>query len=56
LGQETQATDRPLEISNLDFSSIRCVFVRNRVGERMVSASVVPTVKHGGDGALLVTV
>jgi hypothetical protein len=37
-----------------------CVFVRRRVGERMTSACVVPTVKHGGgvvmcEGALLVT-
>ena len=32
------------------FGSIRRVFVRCRVGERMTSACVVPTVKHGGGG------
>jgi hypothetical protein len=32
------------------FSSKRHVFVKCRVGERMISACVVPTVKHGGDG------
>ena len=30
--------------------SIHRVFVRHRVGERMISACVVPTVKHGGGG------
>ena len=30
------------------FSSNHLVFVRCRVGERMISACVVPTVKHGG--------
>jgi hypothetical protein len=30
------------------FSSNRPVFVKCRVGERMISACVVPTVKHGG--------
>ena len=30
------------------FGSNLCVFVRCRVGERMTSACVVPTVKHGG--------
>ena len=29
------------------FGSNHCVFVRCRVGERMISACVVPTVKHG---------
>ena len=32
------------------FGSNRSVFVRCRVGERMISACVVPTVKHGGGG------
>ena len=35
------------------FGSNRCVFVRRRVGERMVSACVVPTVKHGGGGVMM---
>ena len=30
------------------FGSTRHVFVRTRVGERMISACVVSTVKHGG--------
>ena len=30
------------------FYSNRCVFVRRRVGERMISECVVPIVKHGG--------
>ena len=37
------------------FGSNRRVFVRHRVGEQMISACVVSTVKHGGGGALLVT-
>ena len=42
------------------FGSNRQVFVRHRVSERMISACVVPTVKHVGGGvivwgALLVT-
>ena len=42
------------------FGSNCSVFVRRRVGEWMISACVVPTVKHGGGivmcgGALLVT-
>jgi hypothetical protein len=32
------------------FASNRRVFVRCRVGERMISAFVVSTVKHGGGG------
>ena len=32
------------------FASNRHVFVRCRVGERMISAFVVSTVKHGGGG------
>ena len=64
LGQETCAMDiRPVEICPLEIFSCcsnRCVFVRHIVGERMISACVVPTVKHGGggvmcEGALLVT-
>ena len=35
------------------FGSNRRVFVRRRVGERMISACVVPTVKHGGGGGML---
>uniref|UniRef100_A0AAZ3PM41 Paired domain-containing protein n=1 Tax=Oncorhynchus tshawytscha TaxID=74940 RepID=A0AAZ3PM41_ONCTS len=35
------------------FGSNRCVFVRRRVGERMISACVVPTVKHGGGGVMV---
>ena len=35
------------------FGSNRCVFVRHRVGERMISACVVPTVKHGGEGVMV---
>ena len=33
--------------------SNRRVFGRCRVGERMISACVVPTVKHGGGGVML---
>ena len=32
------------------FGSNRRVFVRRRKGERMISACVVPTMKHGGGG------
>ena len=35
------------------FGSNRRVFVRQRVGERMSSACVVPTVKHGGGGVMV---
>jgi hypothetical protein len=35
------------------FGSTRCLFVRRRVGERMISACVVPTVKHGGGGVMV---
>ena len=35
------------------FGSILCVFVRCRAGERMISACVVPTVKHGGGGVMV---
>ena len=35
------------------FGSVRCVFVRLRVGERMISACVVPTVKLGGEGVMV---
>jgi hypothetical protein len=35
------------------FHSNRRVFVRRRVGERMISACVVPTVKHGGGGVMV---
>ena len=35
------------------FGSNRCVFVRRRVGERMISACVVPTMKHGGGGVMV---
>ena len=35
------------------FGSNRRVFVRHRVGERMISACVVPTMKHGGGGVMM---
>jgi hypothetical protein len=35
------------------FASNCCVFVRCRVGEQMISACVVPTVKHGGGGVMV---
>jgi hypothetical protein len=35
------------------FSSNHCVFVRRRVGEWMIYACVVPTVKHGGGGVMV---
>ena len=35
------------------FGSNRRVFVRCKVGERMISACVVPTVKHGRDGVMV---
>ena len=35
------------------FGSNRRVFVRSRVGLRMISACVVPTVKHGGGGVMV---
>ena len=35
------------------FGSNRRVFLRDRVGERMISVCVVPTVKHGGRGVML---
>ena len=35
------------------FGSNRCVFVRRRVGERMISTCVVPIVKHGGGGVMV---
>ena len=35
------------------FGPNRCVFVRCRVGERLISACVVPTVKHGGGGVMV---
>ena len=55
LGQETQAMDiRPVEICPnfwfLIFDSNHHVFVRRRVGERIISPCVVPTVKHGEGG------
>jgi hypothetical protein len=48
LGQETRAMD--IEI----FASNHRVFVSRRVGEQKISASVVPTVKHGGGGGVMV--
>ena len=40
---------RPVEFCPFEiFGSNRHVFVRSRVGERMISACVVPTGKHGG--------
>jgi hypothetical protein len=33
--------------------SNHCVIVRRRLGERMISARVVPTVKHGGGGMMV---
>ena len=35
------------------FNSNRHVFVRRRAGERMISACVFPTVKHGGGGVMV---
>ena len=35
------------------FGSTRCVFVRRRKGEQMVSTHMVPTVKHGGGGVMV---
>ena len=35
------------------FGSNRHVYVRCRIGERMISACVVPTVKHGGGGIMV---
>ena len=35
------------------FGSNRHVFVRRRVCEQMISARVVPTVKHGGGGVMV---
>ena len=35
------------------FGSNRRVFVRRGVGERMISACVFPTVKHGGGGIMV---
>ena len=35
------------------FGNNRRVFVRSRVGERMISACVVPTVKHGEGGVMM---
>jgi hypothetical protein len=61
LGKETQAMDiRPVDICPLAdeskfeiFGSNRHVFVRHRVGERMISACVVPTIKHRGGGVMV---
>ena len=36
-----------------NFGSNRCDFVRCRVGERMITTCVVPTVKNGGRGVIL---
>ena len=51
---------RPLEMCplvwspNLEiFGSNRCGFVRRGVGERMISACVVPTVEHGVDDVMV---
>ena len=35
------------------FGSNRCVFVRCRIGEWMICACVVPTVKHGEGGVMV---
>ena len=35
------------------FGSNRRLFVGRRVGERMISACVVPTMKHGGGGVMV---
>ena len=35
------------------FGSNHCVFVRRRVGERMISACMVCNVKHGGEGVMV---
>ena len=38
------------------FGSDHCVFVRHGVGERMISACVFSTLKHGGGGGVTVWV
>ena len=43
------ALEAKLEI----FGSNRSVFVRHAVGERIISACVFPTVKHGGGGVMV---
>ena len=43
----------PDESNFFIFSSNLCVFVRCRVGEQIISACVVPTVKHGGGGVMV---
>ena len=60
MGQETQAMDiRPESVLWSDESkfyisgSNRRVFVRCRVGEWMISACMVSTVKHGGGGVMV---
>ena len=59
VGQETQAIDWWKSVlwsdeSKFEISgSNRRVFVRRRIGERMISACVVPTVKHGGWGVMV---
>ena len=36
-----------------NFGSNHCVFVRYRVGKQIISACVVPTVKHGGGSVMV---
>ena len=60
MGQETRAMyirqveNCPFGLMSLEiFGSNRCVFERSRVGEWIISACVVPTVKHGVGGVMV---
>jgi hypothetical protein len=46
---------RPVEICPMleIFAPNRLVFERSRLGEHMISACVVPTIKHGGGGVIV---
>ena len=46
-------TDGHFSFSLEIFCSNRHVFVRRGVSERMISAYMVPTVKHGGGGVMV---
>ena len=56
MGQETRAMDIRLVEICLKFEifgSNRRAFVRRSVCEQMISACVVPTMKHGGGGVMV---